>query len=137
LKNNNFPDFSGGAAMNLKLLWALPAIFCLFASTAASALALSDVELGSHLNQPLSAKVRLLAISKTELDSLTVSVRGVDSAQRPASGLVQQIEQDENGHYILISSPSPVREPALTLTLELNWSTGQLSREYDLIIDPR
>lgn len=122
--------------MKVKLLGALPGIACLLASFTASALALSGMDLRSRLNQPLDARIRLVSLSQAELDSLTVSVQPAEGSSRSVNGLQQQIQQDENGHFLAITSRDPVREPVLTLVVELSWSTGHLTREYELIVDP-
>lgn len=122
--------------MKLKLLGALPGILCLLASFSASGLAVSDIQLNSRLNQPLDARIRLVSISQAELDSLTVSILPAEGSAQSVDRLRQEVQQDENGHFLVVSTKEPVREPVLTLVLELSWSTGHLTRQYDLIIDP-
>ncbi len=123
--------------MKLRLVTAMSGLLCMFASLSAAALALSGVDLQSKLNQPLNARIRLISLSQAELDSLTVKVQGAEGGGQMTSVLRQEIQQDENGHYLVISSQEPVREPVMTLLLELSWSTGHLTRQYELIIDPR
>jgi pilus assembly protein FimV len=123
--------------MKLRLITVLSGVLCMFASLSAAALALSSVDLQSKLNQPLNARIRLISLSQAELDSLTVKVQGTDGGGHMSSTLRQEIQQDENGHYLVISTQEPVREPVMTLLLELNWSSGHLTRQYELIIDPR
>jgi pilus assembly protein FimV len=122
--------------MTIRVFGVLSAILCLLASHGASGLALSEIELSSRLNQPLNARIRLVAISQAELDSLSVSVHGAAAGGEPTEALQQAIDQDENGHFIVITSREPVREPVMTLMLELSWSAGHLTRQYALIIDP-
>ncbi len=122
--------------MKLKMLGALPGILCLLTSITASALALSDIELRSRLNQPLDARIRLVSLSQAELDSLTVSIQPGAGSEQAVGRLQQEIQQDENGHFLIISTGEPVREPVLTLVIEMSWSTGHLTREYALIVDP-
>lgn len=99
-------------------------------------LAVSELELRSHLNERLDARVRLLTASQAELDSLTVTVTGTDPGQQSYVTLKHEIAQDDQGLFIHVTSVNSIREPILTLQLELNWSQGRLSREYSLIIDP-
>jgi pilus assembly protein FimV len=101
----------------------------------AQALALSDIEIRSYLNQPLDAQVRLLAVTKSELDSLQVKVVAETGGTRLE--FRPEIVQDENGSAIRITTKDSVREPILIMHVELSWSTGRLTREYSLIIDPR
>jgi pilus assembly protein FimV len=122
--------------MSFRILAVLFGIYGMFLSAPASALALSELEVLSKLNQPLHARVRLISISQAELDSLTINVDG-DAGIGPLPAALQPaVEQDENGHFLVLRSREPIREPVMTVMLELNWSTGRLSREYALIIDP-
>jgi pilus assembly protein FimV len=95
----------------------------------AAALSLSDIELNSGLNQPLDAKVILLAVDNEELNSLQVKINNAD--------LAHAVMQDENGHYIHITSRNAIKEPILSFTLEIDWSQGRLIRDFSLLIDPR
>ena len=122
--------------MKHRQITAMCGFLCLIATFAASGLALSELDLQSKLNQPLNARIRLISLSQAELDSLTVTVHGEGGDEQPGGGLQQAIQQDENGHYLVITTQEPVREPVMTLVLELKWSTGHLTRQYDLIIDP-
>ena len=94
------------------------------------ALSLSDIELKSALNQILDARVLLLAVDKDELGSLQININ--DNAN-----LKYEIKENENGHYISITSRDVVKEPVLNFSLEVSWSKGRLIREYSLLIDPR
>jgi pilus assembly protein FimV len=100
------------------------------------AVALSDMEVRSRLNQPLDAQVRLLSATKSELDSLQIKV--VSAAVAGAYVEFQsEVVQDDQGPVIRITTEDSVREPILMLQVEMSWSTGHLTREYSLIIDPR
>ena len=59
-----------------------PPVFDPAGPAPAWSLAVSDVVLQSHLNQPLDARVRLLSASQEELDSLVVTVTGTDTDHR-------------------------------------------------------
>ena len=111
----------------------------LLAGAAGSAwpLAVSDVDLHSHLNQPLDARVRLLSASQDELDTLVVTVTGTDASGSSFITLRHEIAQDDQGLYIHVTSEAAIREPIVTLQMELSWSKGRLAREYSLIIDPQ
>ncbi|MBF8268600.1 MAG: pilus assembly protein FimV, partial [Gammaproteobacteria bacterium] len=51
--------------------------------------------------------------------------------------LKYEIKENENGHYISITSRDVVKEPVMNFSLEVTWSKGHLIREYSLLIDPR
>ena len=103
------------------------------------ALALSDIQLNSALNQVLDAKVLLLEINKDELGSLQVNIdQNTDAAVEQSSiKLTPEVKENENGYYISITSKEVIKEPVLSFSLELSWSKGHLIREYSLLIDPR
>lgn len=115
--------------------------FLLYLSFSAEigALAIYQVELKSHLNQPLDARIPLLVAKEAELSSLNVNIKVVTDKtykQRFVT-LRYEIKEDEGGHYIKVMSREAIREPVLSFILELNWSEGRLIREYSLLIDPQ
>jgi len=112
---------------------------CLLFSPLISALAVSDVELDSHLNQQLNARIYLQIADQGELTSLKIAVREVvdEGGSQDMPDLRYEVKEDKQGHYISISSEDVIREPVLRFMLELNWSKGRLIREYALIIDPQ
>lgn len=103
------------------------------------ALALSDIELKSSLNQILDARVLLLEINKDELGSLQVNIDKNKElgANQSDVNLKPEIKQNKNGYYIKITSRKVIKEPILKFSLDLNWSKGHLIREYSLLLDPR
>ena len=109
----------------------------LLSSPLVSALAVSDVELHSHLNQQLDAKVYLKDADKNELSTLKMAIRGVTDSGETLPSLHCEVKQNAQGHYISITSEDVIREPVMRFMLELNWSKGHLIREYALIIDPQ
>lgn len=112
---------------------------CLLSSPSVLALTVTDVELISHLNQQLDARVYLQNADKNELSSLKIAVREVmdEVGTRDMPDLRYEVIEGEQGHYISITSDDVIREPILRFMLELNWSKGRLIREYALIIDPQ
>lgn len=113
------------------ILWGL--------SPAVSALALSDIELHSHLNQPLEARVNLSGVDGADLAGLNVLIHaGGAGKYQEMVPLKHEVKEDSAGrHYIRITSSRAIREPILTFTLEVDWSGGRYSREYALLIDPQ
>ena len=109
----------------------------LLSSPMVSALAVSDVELHSHLNQQLDARVYLKNVDKSELSGLKITLRDVTDAGERMSNLHYEVLENAQGHYISITSKDVIREPVMRFMLELNWSKGHLIREYALIIDPQ
>lgn len=103
------------------------------------ALSVSDVELKSSLNQQLEAQILFLVVDQDELRSLQISINNIaeNSVNQRSINFMHELKENENGHYISITSQDVIREPVLSFSLELNWSKGRLIREYSLLIDPR
>ena len=108
-------------------------------SLSVNSMAVGEVELYSHLNQPLDARIRILSASEEELSSLNIRlIENFDEVlDRRESGLTHEIINDDEGAYIAISSGDVIKEPFVNFNLELSWSEGHLIREYTLIIDPQ
>lgn len=109
----------------------------LLSSPSVTALAVTDAELHSHLNQTLDARVYLQQADKSDLSSLKIAVRDVMDSGEDLPDILYEVKEDQQGHYISLTTRDPVREPVVRFMLELNWSKGHLIREYDLIIDPQ
>lgn len=125
--------------MNIKIL--LLAFILLFAGVqpVVQALALGELELKSHLNQPLNVIIPLVFSTENELAELKLSISYADEQ---VSGLkawhslkVEVIENEGNQPYLKISSKDLIREPALSFTLDMRWSTGRIQRSYSLLMD--
>ena len=115
----------------------ITALTSLLGMQSAEALAVSDIELSSSLNQQLDARIFLLSATESELHSLKVSVQQAESGTQGNMKLEHEVVEDGERPYIKITSKDAVREPVLNLQIELSWSTGRLLREYSLIIDPQ
>lgn len=104
------------------------------------ALAMSEIELKSSLNQPLNAIINLTARTD-ELDSLNISVSRMtdeSGALQHWPGIKARLIREEGGKsYLSITSDDVIREPVLNFLLELNWSQGRILREFSLLIDPQ
>ena len=105
----------------------------------ALALALSEIELETHLNQRLSARIRLLEISEEDLEGLNISVSQItDTVVRGRHTVLNyEVVREGSNYFLRIKSRDTIREPILSFIVELNWAAGQLIRNYALIIDPQ
>jgi pilus assembly protein FimV len=122
--------------MREKALKWLVCFLCGCLSPAVSALTLSDITLHSHLGEPLDARVNLSGVDKADLAGLKVSIQYTGGSSQVTVPLRHELKEDASGHYIQITTAKPIREPALTFTLEVDWAKGRYSREYSLLIDP-
>jgi pilus assembly protein FimV len=46
------------------------------------------------------------------------------------------VEERGSRHFVLVTSTQSVNEPFIEILLELNSSSGKLTREYTMLIDP-
>ncbi len=120
----------------------LIAMFLLFAGfqSAVQALALGELELKSHLNQPLNVEIPLSFSKQSELDGLKLTI---GRAEGESQGLqswhnlrVEIVENDGSQPYLKITSKNTIREPAVKFVLDMHWPGGRIQREYSLLMDP-
>lgn len=112
--------------------------------TAPWALGLGNIQVQSALGQPLKAQVQIIGASADDLAGLRAGIAGDEifrrfNAERPSflSTTVVTAAQDEQGRPILLlRSTAPFNEPAVTLLVDLHSSSGELIREYTLLLDP-
>ena len=107
----------------------------LFAGSA-QALALSDIELNSFLNQKLDAVIELRAASSNDLDGLKVILTSSTNKNVSSQQLKYELVRGENGNFLKITSEDVIREPIVKFQLDINWPTGRVVRDYSLLIDP-
>ena len=106
------------------------------------ALGLGELTLYSYLNEPFRAEVSLL-----EADSLNdndVHVDLASDAEFERLGVSRdffltrinfQVESDESGRRVVLTTEAPLREPYLDFVVEARWPDGRLLREYTVLID--
>lgn len=106
------------------------------------ALGLGELTLYSYLNEPFRAEVSLL-----EADALNDSDVHVDlasDAEFERLGVSRdffltrinfQVESDESGRRVVLTTEAPLREPFLDFVVEARWPDGRLLREYTVLID--
>lgn len=127
--------------MNKKLLLVILWLLLSSVHPAAHALAISEIKLNSSLNQSLDATVEILSATVEELDSLSVSVSRLQEQSRGLykwPGIKVELVRVEKGKsYLKLTSNDYVREPVLKFLLELKWSTGQIKREYSVLVNPQ
>jgi pilus assembly protein FimV len=121
------------------LLW-LPAIL----SGSAHALGLGELHVTSSLNEPLAAQIDIIGATPEELNDLRAAIANRDTfqrygADRPAflSTANFKVGKDKSGRpVLLVRSSDAFTEPLVSLLVDLRWSSGELVREYTLLLDP-
>lgn len=111
---------------------------------AAEGAGLGKLTVLSHLGEPLSAEIDVVAPDKRELDTLNVRLGSPDAYLQsnlpypPGSlGLRLAVEHRPSGEpYIKVTTTQPVPEPFVDLLVELNWQGGKILRAYTALLDP-
>jgi len=116
----------------------------LLAAQGAWALGLGRLQVQSSLGETLRAEIDVTSLSPEEAANLQVKVAspdaykaaGVDyNAVLPATRV--SLERRADGRpYLRLTSDRGVQEPFVDVILEINWSTGRLTREYTMLFDP-
>ncbi|MBI5461269.1 MAG: FimV family protein [Gammaproteobacteria bacterium] len=114
-----------------------------FASQA-FAMGLGEIQLLSALNQPLHAEIELLSPTAADLDDLRATLAsseayakaGVERAFFHTKMRFAVVKRPDGSAAIKITSHDPVREPYLDFLLEATWGSGQVLREYTVLVDP-
>ena len=106
------------------------------------ALGLGELTLYSHLNEPFRAEVALL--ESDAFDDSDVLVGLASEVEFDRLGVSRdffltrinfQVESDEFGRRVVLTTEDPLREPYLDLVVEARWLDGRLLREYAVLID--
>ena len=115
------------------------------ASLEAHALALGRITVQSALGEPLRAEVDIADINAEEASSLKAGIApaeafkaaGLEYNAVMAAGLEVKLQRRADGRaYLRLTSSRPVTEPFVDLILEANWSSGRISRDYTMLLDP-
>ena len=122
----------------------LPLLVFAIAPGVVHALGLGKLQLESALNEPLRARIELLAATTEDINSLNVALADEAAflhAGIPREYVLRQLsftvkESDAGPDYILVYSADPIREPFLNFLVEVSWSKGRLYREYTVLLDP-
>ncbi|HIP81019.1 MAG TPA: hypothetical protein EYH16_01220, partial [Leucothrix mucor] len=128
--------------MNKKVL-SLAITMAMAFPTASHALGLGDIQSNSHLNQPFKGTIQVLSATPAEARSIRVRIASPEvfnrvGIDRPAFlNSIRFTPSVQRGKpVILVSSTQPIHEPFVNFLLEVNWSKGQLLKEYTALLDP-
>ncbi len=106
------------------------------------ALGLGELNLRSYLNEPFRADVALLDSDAFDDNDLLVGLASEVEFERLGisrdfflTRINFQVESDEMGRRVVLTTEAPLREPYLDLVVEARWPDGRLLREYTVLID--
>lgn len=119
-------------------------IAALLLPSGAHALGLGEIEIQSALNQRLDAEIPLRGVPSGQSDDIEVSLASEEAFEnvgldRPYALTRLQFtvkQRDGGGHYVHITSRDSIVEPFLSFLVEIDWSGGNLLREYTVLLDP-
>jgi pilus assembly protein FimV len=111
---------------------------------AAHALGLGDIHVDSALNERLAAEIDLVGTTALELTDLRAAVANREifaryGADRPAflSSATFKVTQDSQGRPVLaVRSTESFTEPVVNFLVDVQWRSGELVRQYTLLLDP-
>jgi pilus assembly protein FimV len=116
-----------------------------FATPAALALGLGQMQVKSGLNQPLVAEIPIISATPAELNELDVRLASPEAfsavgLERPlglSANLQFSVGKNASGQPVVrVTTPGRFNDPLLTFLIEAKWATGSVTREYTALIDP-
>lgn len=120
-----------------KIIFKLLMFACLgFHTIAAQALALSEAELKSYLNQLLDVRIELKADNVTEIDDLKIELRHPLANYTSGYHLKYKVLKSNGVNILKITSKDVIREPIVEFILDIGWSDGHVIKDYSFLIDP-
>jgi pilus assembly protein FimV len=119
-------------------------ILGLLAPGAALALGLGEIHVESALHQPLTAQIEIVGAGPENFAGLSATIADAETFQRyglerPSSlaSTALTVHQDGQGHAVLfLRSTDSFTEPMVTLLVDLHSASGELIREYTILLDP-
>ena len=115
----------------------------MFSPLLAYAVGLGKLTVLSALGQPLNAEIAVVSEQPDELDSLNARLASQDAfakagiAYNPVLlGMRVDVVRRDGKAVLRLHTSQPVNEPFLDVLVELQWSSGKLTREYTFLLDP-
>ncbi|HZJ81850.1 MAG TPA: hypothetical protein VFC95_04065, partial [Guyparkeria sp.] len=104
---------------------------------------LGQAQVQSYLSEPLRVHVPLMRASDEPLDEITVQLAPPSFYQQAGvpladlgSNLTFAIRSEGGQEYVLIGSKRPIRDPILSILLQVDSPQGRMIRSYNLLLDP-
>ena len=105
-------------------------------------LELGELTLHSYLNEPFRAEVALLESDAFDDSDVLVGLASEVEFERLGvsrdyflTRINFQVESDEFGRRVVLTTEAPLRESYLDLVVEARWPDGRLLRDYKVLID--
>jgi pilus assembly protein FimV len=109
-------------------------------SSQVSAVGMGGINVTSSLGQPLSANIKLDAVSDSDKIGLAARLASPEAYKAAGleypAGMTFTFQIDEGAKTITVISTQVVNAPFISLLVELSWATGKLQRDFTFLIDP-
>lgn len=113
-------------------------------SSGANAAALGAATVQSALGEPLRAEIQIPQLSSEEASTFSARVASPSafagagiSYNTDLSNARVSLERHANGQaYLRITTERPISEPVLGIVIEADWASGQITRDYTVLLDP-
>ena len=107
------------------------------------ALGLGEIQTDTRIGQPFTAKIPIVVAGSNALQGLKVGLASNEDYKNAGLNepdylfsLKFSIEQGPQGPYVRVTSDKPVRLPFLHLLLRANWASGEITRQYTVLLNP-
>lgn len=119
------------------------ALLALAFPAAAWGLGLGPIRTDTRIGQNFTAQIPIVGASSNDLQGLTVGLASPDDYKN--AGLSEPdylfslkftVESGPSGPYVQVTSSQPVRLPFLSLLVHANWSSGEVTRQYTVLLNP-
>jgi len=111
---------------------------------AARAIGLGEIHVDSALNEPLQAQIDIVGATRDDLAVLTANIANREvfqryGADRPSflTTATFKVGLNAQGHPVLnVKSAEAFTDPVVSFLVDLHYGSGELIREYSLLLDP-
>lgn len=108
------------------------------------ALSVGNMQVSSHLGEPLNISIDLNSIDENEYSTLEVKLAsremftqaGIEYPRNVGALQVALGEYEDGKAQISVKTSSSVSDPFVHLLLSIKWSGGNILREYTALLDP-
>ena len=116
-----------------------------FSAATAGAVGMGRLNVLSSIGQRLHVEIELISVDRDERGTLSAKLGSARAYERSnlhlgtaaESGVRVSVEQRANGEpYLRATSAKPVNEPFVNLLIELTSSSGSITREFSVLLDP-
>ncbi len=109
----------------------------------ARALGLGKLQSNTRIGQPFSARIPITGVNTSQLQGLHIDLASPDAYKAANLNLPDylyslkfSVEQGSKGPYVKVSSDKPVKLPFLNILINARWSSGQVTRQYTVLLNP-